>query len=137
SGMAEGGALAAIDTDAKTWTTLFPGPNATVEQDRAAFPACPGAPANLVSHGLALLPGESGRGTLYVVGHGGREAIEVFDVDARGAEPALTWKGCVPMPEHLEANSVAAFADGTLLATVLIMPGKTFAQSLAGEPTGA
>src|SRR5690606_16482871 len=41
------------------------------------------------------------------------------------------------MPDGLEANSVAAFADGTLLATVLILPGKTFAQSLAGEPTGA
>jgi hypothetical protein len=30
----------------------------------------------------------------------------------------------------LAANSVAAFSDGTLVATVLIMPGKTFAMRL-------
>ena len=137
SGMAEGGALSAIDSQAKTWTPLYPGANPRAAHDRARFPACPGAPTNRVSHGLALLPGENGRATLYVVGHGGREAIEVFDVDTRGAEPLLTWVGCVLMPEHLEANSVAAFEDGTLLATVLILPGKTFAQSVRGEPTGA
>ncbi len=137
SGMAEGGALSLIDARAKTWRTAYPGDSPRASHDRTAFPSCPGAPTSLVSHGLTLLPGENGRHTLYVVGHGDREAIEVFDVDARGDVPALAWKGCVPMPDGLEANSVAAFADGTLLATVLILPGRTFAQSLAGEPTGA
>ena len=61
----------------------------------------------------------------------------MFDVDASGARPTLTWKGCVPMPEGLAANSVASFADGSLVATVLIMPGKTFADSIAKRPTGA
>jgi hypothetical protein len=32
---------------------------------------------------------------------------------------------------------VASFADGTLVATVLLMPGKTFADSVAMRPTGA
>jgi hypothetical protein len=41
------------------------------------------------------------------------------------------------MPENLAANSVASFADGSLVATVLIMPGKTFADSIAKRPTGA
>ena len=50
-----------------------------------------------------------------------------------GAKPALTWKGCVPMPEGLAANSVASFADGGLVATVLLMPGKTFADSVAKQ----
>src|SRR6185369_5362234 len=68
---------------------------------------------------------------------GAREAIEVFDVDATGAKPALTWKGCVPMPEGLPANSVASFADGSFVTTVLLMPGKTFADSVAKRPTGA
>jgi hypothetical protein len=41
------------------------------------------------------------------------------------------------MPDGLAANSVASFADGSLVATVLILPGKTFADSIAKRPTGA
>jgi hypothetical protein len=42
------------------------------------------------------------------------------------------------MPEGLAANSVASFADGSLVATVLFMPGKTFADAVvARQPTGA
>jgi hypothetical protein len=69
--------------------------------------------------------------------HGPREAIEIYDVDSSGARPAITWKGCVPMPAGLAANSVASFANGGLVATVLLMPGKTFAESVARKPTGA
>ena len=80
----------------------------------------------------------AGRAKLYVVGHGAREAIEIFDVDATGARPSLTWRGCVLMPEGLAANSVASFADGSIVATVLFMPGTTFADAIvARKPTGA
>src|SRR5690606_39061576 len=61
---------------------------------------------------------------------------EVFDVDATGTQPALTWTGCVHLPDGLAANSVASFADGSLVATVLILPGRTFADSVAMRPTG-
>ncbi|MEY2854925.1 MAG: hypothetical protein RL030_2057, partial [Pseudomonadota bacterium] len=74
---------------------------------------------------------------LHVVGHGAREAIEVFDVAVGADGPVVTWKGCVPMPEGLAANSVAAAADGSILATVLLMPGKSFLDSVAKRPTGA
>ena len=108
--------------------------------DAAMFPQCstpPEAPA-FESHGLNIRSSGEGRATLYAVGHGTREAIEVFDVDARGARPALTWKGCVAMPDGLAANSVASLADGTLLATVLFMPGTEFADAVVDKkPTGA
>lgn len=136
SGMAEGASIVAIHAEDKTYSRLYPTASARVEHDRQTYGICPGAPTDLVSHGLALVPGRDGRSTLYVVGHGGREAIEVFDVDATGAEPVLTWKGCVPMPDELEANSVAAFEDGTVLTTVVVHPGKTFADQLGGEVTG-
>jgi sugar lactone lactonase YvrE len=42
----------------------------------------------------------------------------------------------VPLPPKLAANSVAAFSDGTLVATVLILPGKTFEDAFAGRNTG-
>ena len=50
----------------------------------------------------------------------------------------MTWRGCVPMPEGLAANSVASFADGSIVATVLFMPGTTFADAVVDrKPTGA
>ena len=61
----------------------------------------------------------------------------MFELDAQGASPSVTWVGCVPMPDKLAANSVAAFTDGTLLATVLMMPGKSFEDVFAGRTTGA
>ena len=135
SGMAAGAGFYLIDSSSGDWSTLQP----QARHDAAAYPDCPAAPpmAALEAHGLNIRPVAEGRSALYVVGHGPREAIEVFDVDATGDRPVLTWKGCVPMPDGLAANSVASFADGSLVATVLIMPGKTFADSVAMRPTGA
>ncbi len=138
SGMADGGGVMLIDTPDGSWHVAYPGANPRVVHD-AKYPACtaPPDPTKLQTHGLNLLPGRNGHSTLYAVAHGARESIEVFDVDATGKEPALTWQGCVPMPEGLAANSVASFADGSLVATVLLMPGKTFGDSIAKKPTGA
>ena len=137
--MANGAGLSLIDTRAAKWTALYPGDRPQARHDAASFPDCstPPAAAALNTHGLNLRAGAGGHSTLYVVGHGAREAIEVFDVDATAESPSVTWRGCVPMPEGLAANSVASFADGSLVATVLIMPGKTFADAIAKRPTGA
>jgi hypothetical protein len=89
-----------------------------------------------VLHGLSLRPAQTGRYTLYATNHGGRESIEAFELDVRGAAPAATWIGCVLMPSGMAANSVAAFSDGALVATVLILPGKTFEDAFAGRTTG-
>jgi hypothetical protein len=134
SGMAEGASLTLIDSRNGAYSGVHP----NAKHD-SMFANCanPPDPAKAVTHGLNVRAGANGRSTLYAVGHGDREAIEVYDIDATGAKPVLTWKGCVPMPEGLAANSVASFADGSLVATVLIMPGKTFADSVAKRPTGA
>jgi len=138
SGMADGGGVMVIDTRDGGWHVAYPGASPRAAHD-AKYPDCATPPdaSKLQTHGLNLLPGRNGHSTLYAVAHGARESIEVFDVDATGKELALTWQGCVPMPEGLAANSVASFADGSLVATVLLMPGKTFADSVAKRPTGA
>ena len=138
SGMAEGASLVLIDTRDNSWRVAYPGPSPRAAHD-AVYADCttPPDPARLQTHGLNLRPGSRGHSTLYAVAHGARESIEVFDVDATGREPEVTWKGCVAMPEGLAANSVASFGDGSLVATVLLMPGKTFADSVARRPTGA
>ena len=74
---------------------------------------------------------------MYATNHGGRETLAVFEIDASGAAPVAAWVGCVPMPDGLAANSVAAVSDRSLVATVLIMPGKTFEDAFAQRNTGA
>lgn len=139
SGMEPGAAMTLIDTDQKSWSEIYPTDRPRAEQNMELYGACPGSPDpnNLVTHGLNIRAGENGHSTLYVVGHGAREAIEVFDVDAGGARPELTWTGCVMMPEGMVANSVASFSDGSLVATVPLYPGKTITEAFAGELTGA
>jgi hypothetical protein len=142
SGMAPGAGLSAVDTQAKTVRRLYAPGTARARPDRARFANCPGPldAAQAVLHGLALRPAAEGRYTVYATNHGGRESIEVFELSlgsgGTGGTPSATWTGCVLLPPKLGANSVAAFSDGTLLATVLILPGKTFEDAFAGRNTG-
>ena len=138
SGIQAGAGLRLIDTRAKS-AQPFSGSDTPARLDRNRFASCPGAlePRQAIFHGLSLRPAAPGHYTLYVTNHGGRESIEVFDVDVSGATPSATWVGCVPMPDNLPANSVAAFDDGALVATVLSLPGKTNQDVFAGRNTGA
>ena len=141
SGMEAGSGLNAIDTQTKTARSLFTsGLPVAPDQRYAACPA-PLDPQVANLHGLSLRPGltasADGRYTLYATNHGGRESIEVFTVSTQDDAPSVAWIGCVLMPEGLAANSVAAFNDGAIVATVLTMPGTTFEDLFAGRPTGA
>jgi hypothetical protein len=119
---------------------LFAPGAAIARADRSRFGGCP-APLDAeqaVLHGLALRPATDGRYTVYATNHGGRESIEVFEltVGSGNAVPSAIWIGCVLLPPKLAANSVAAFSDGTLVATVLMLPGKTFEDAFAMRNTG-
>jgi hypothetical protein len=132
------GALHLINARTKVWSRWFPDQPLRARLDARAYPDCaaPPDPARFWSQGLSLRPRGARRSTLYVAGHGEREAIEVFDVDARSATPLFTWKGCVRMPEGLAANSVTSTPSGVLLASVLFHPGKTMADSVERRATG-
>lgn len=134
SGLADGASFFLIDSRSGAWRPL-----AFEVRPDAAFNNCPSPPVltNFNTHGLSIRSLRRGISRLHVVGHGAREAIEVFDVTIGADGPTLAWKGCVPMPDGLAANSVAAFADGSIVATVLLMPGKTFLDSVERRPTGA
>ncbi len=138
SGFSDGAGLKLVDTDNKSLRLWYDGSASQIAQDRGLFGACPSAPdvGQFNAHGINLKPKSDGRYTLYVVNHGGRQSIEVFTVDARGAVPALVWNGCVVMPEGLSANSVAAYSDGTILASVLTHPGTSIADFVNGKKTG-
>jgi sugar lactone lactonase YvrE len=69
------------------------------------------------AHGLNVRPGSGGRHTLYMVHHGFRESIEVFELDAKPTTPTVTWVGCIVAPETASLNGVAPLPDGGLVAT--------------------
>jgi SMP-30/gluconolaconase/LRE-like protein len=139
SGMAPGSGLHLVDTQSRTVRNLYAAGASSVRADKTKYAGCPGPldPKLAVLHGLSLRPAAAGRFTVYATNHGGRESIEVFDLSTAGAAPTATWIGCVLMPDKMPANSVASFSDGSLVATVLIMPGKTFEDAFAGRITGA
>ncbi|APH46008.1 hypothetical protein BMW26_14370 [Microbacterium sp. 1.5R] len=97
---------------------------------------CPGPPevAAFSSHGLSVQE-RDGKMTLLAVNHGGRESVEVFDVDMTGSVPSLGWKGCAELPGGKVANSVAAYGDDRFLATVPQDAGLTTGAVYAWAPT--
>src|SRR3954469_21553439 len=132
SGMGEHGGIFLIDSQAKTARRFFTG---AVKVDRKLYPDCASAPASFNSHGLALRPaGAAGTYTLYSVTHLPFESIQVFAVDGRGAEPAISWTGCVRLPADFKTNSVTATRDGTILANVQMHGGMT--DFISGNVTG-
>ena len=111
------GHLYLIDSRAKTFTDAaidLKGPA------RAPYGDCPGPldAAKMAPHGVALRPGRDGRSTLYVVNPGGRQSIELFEVDARaGARPTLRWIGCEVLPDNASGNGVAPLPGGGFAAS--------------------
>ncbi len=79
-------------------------------------PACPGLVGDmLVPHGISLAKRSGGAMELYVVNHGGRQSMEMFELKPEAGSWSLVWHGCVPATQ--EYNDVAALPDGGFIAT--------------------
>jgi sugar lactone lactonase YvrE len=116
------GGLHLIDTKAATSTRIFPSPAAKEQFDQRTYGACPGpvtgpSRERFRTHGLFLKAAGNRRHTLYVVYHGVRESVEVFELDARSSPPAITWIGCAVAPDPIGLNAVVALPDGGFAAT--------------------
>lgn len=127
------GGLALIDGDAKTGARV---PFATAAKPTAG---CPGPldAAKFSAHGLNIRAAGRGKARLYVVGHGAREAIELFDVVSGKDRPTITWVGCIPAPAGARFNSVVPLKDGRVIATDFTHEGFTTADAAMGKITGA
>jgi hypothetical protein len=131
------GRLYLIDAKAKSFKDLavdLGGPA------KAPFQDCPRPlkPGEMIPHGIALRPGAGGRHTLYVVNHGGRESIEVFQLDASAGEPKGKWIGCVVLPDGVSGNGVAPLPGGGFVASKFMTANdpKAFQKMAAGEKDG-
>lgn len=137
------GSIVAFGLDGDAATTVV-GARAPAERVVDPLPAgnasgCPGPlPADgLAPHGMDLIVGGAPPWTLLVVNHGTREAIEMYEVTPADGPPRLRWAGCVPLPDGLAANDVAALPGGALVvsATSTSMAAVTFRMAF-GLPLG-
>ena len=122
SGMTANGAIRLVNIRDKATTVLFPSATARERPDTKTYSSCPGPidpeeKDKFRAHGLYLRPGRNAVHTLYMVHHGNRESIEIFEFDARPTAPVLTWIGCVIAPEPIGLNSVVGLPDGGFVTT--------------------
>jgi hypothetical protein len=143
SGDAAGGAIKAIHVRDWTTTVLFPTATPRQRLDAKTYDSCPGPidaeeKDRFRAHGLYLRPGRNSLHTLYVVHHGTRESIEVFEFDGRANPPTATWIGCAVAPEPVGLNSVVGLPDGGFAATNFQPRGaaRGRANMQAGEKNG-
>lgn len=81
-------------------------------------PECPGPPGAVFNpHGLDLAHRPDGRLQLLVVNHGGRESIEVFEVDESASPVQVHWRGCALAGDELYINDVVHLPDSGFLVT--------------------
>ena len=108
-----GAGLALYDLQRKTFSKMA----MTDEPDKSwGDPACPGPIGDaLVSHGESLRKRSNGAWALYVVNHGGRQSIEMFELKPAAGSWTLAWRGC-EVAAH-DYNDVAILPDGGFVGT--------------------
>ena len=139
------GGIRIINARDKSTITAYPSATAKDQFDKKTYDACPGPPddrmkAYMQTHGVAIREGRNNQHTLYVVHHGTRESIEVFQIDARVRPPALTWIGCAVAPDPIGLNEVLPLPDGGFISTDFMARGieaGARGRAMAGENNGA
>lgn len=127
---AAGGSLAALELDPagqpiapprRLWPPVEPaGASGRDSLSSAGDPACTSPPeaALFAPHGLAVgTPAPDGAIPVAVVGHGVREAVELFALRGAGKAATLRWTGCIPLPESAVGNDVWLGEGGDLWVT--------------------
>jgi hypothetical protein len=126
--------LALFDLAKKSYSRM-----AVKEEPRKDWgdPACPGAAGEeLRPHGISLGKRANGAWQLYVVNHGGRQSMEMFELRRAGDTWDLVWHGCAIAMQ--EFNDVAVLKNGGFIAThptALRKQGDT-ADLFGGAPSG-
>ena len=127
------GHLYAIDAPARAFHEITPDVSSPAQ---APYGDCPGPPdlARLAPHGLFVT-----NDRVFLVNHGGRQAIEVFSLSMGAGGPSLKWIGCAVLPDNGSGNGVAPLSAGGFAATKFQAAGdeKAFSKMSERAPTGA
>ncbi|MGH8397688.1 MAG: SMP-30/gluconolactonase/LRE family protein [Gammaproteobacteria bacterium] len=135
-----GGGLNVIDTKTRKVSVIDPA--SLPETPDPQYP-CPDLKTSgaFISHGLSVKHEANGHDRLFVVRHGGREAIEIFQFSRPGDVGSLAWLGCVRLPKGFAGNAVTGRRDGGFYVTSMTdegdAPGSSkLAKLYAGRPSG-
>jgi len=128
-----------IDTNDDSWEDLVSKPTFTQELNDTLYPDCPGPlnVQNFSAHGLALKAKETDLYDLFITSHGGREAIEMFELNPSSGSASLKWVGCVPLDEAIMHNSVAILADGGFVTTQFMIWSEGLESVRSGNARGS
>jgi hypothetical protein len=132
------GNIALLDTTDRSVSVLFPDGSENTQGDEWGDSSCALAPDEQFSpHGTHLHQLDDGRWRYAVVNHGGREAIELFELTSL-EQPQLQWRGCVSPSENTIMNDVVGLANGDLVYTRMFPADDSLAmiKSILGFDTG-
>lgn len=124
---------------------LYPVAGAKELLDKNLYGACPGVPsaeqkARFGVAGIGVGPLQNGTYTVYAVHYGQERAVDVIEVDLRGARPSGTWVGCVLAPDPIGLDDVVVLPEGGFLGTNWLARGaaakENRARMMAGQNNG-
>jgi hypothetical protein len=134
------GGLVVFELESEVRRTVYRGGESKAAAEAGwGDPSCTSPPSRAFnSHGIDLVRRDDGRLELLVVQHGGREAIELFEVLGQGTDWRVEWKGCVPAPANASLNDVAALPNGDFYTTQMapIDPPLDLTKGLPTHTTG-
>lgn len=73
-------------------------------------------------HGINVISLRDGGYQLYVVNHGGREAVEMFHIILGTHSPEAVWTGCIPLPPRSFGNGIAPISGGGFVISNMYDP---------------
>jgi len=118
------GSLAAFEPATGRILPLFPDPFRVDPEPGWGDPDCaPPTAAQFSPHGIDLAHLDRGVDALYVINHGGRESVELFEVHEDDNSIALTWRGCVIAPAHGFFNDLVVLNNGDFRVTQMFPRG--------------
>ncbi|HVI46679.1 MAG TPA: SMP-30/gluconolactonase/LRE family protein [Chitinophaga sp.] len=96
-----------------------------------------GVSEKFTPHGINLQKTGNGKYKLYVINHGGKESVEVFDITAGKESIQAVWTESIASPANTAANAVAVRPDGSVFISKMYDPTDKFVEkAYKGEPTG-
>jgi sugar lactone lactonase YvrE len=130
------GRLYAVDSTDFSCSEVFPYvASYSLDERRFGHLTAPD-PLRFEPHGIDVVRLPDGVIELYVVNHGGRESVEVFQVSIESRRPSLQWVGAAELPALTFGNDVAALGDGGFVVSFNRLPDPAQEGRTPAEPAG-
>jgi hypothetical protein len=130
------GRLYAVDVRDFSCNEIFPYLGSSAPDEGRFGKQAPLDPLRFEPHGIDVAERPDGVNELYVVHHGWRESVEVFEVELGGVRPALRWIGAAELPGSAVGNDVAAVAGGGFVVSINVYQPDGTHSPEAGQETG-